>query len=251
MTEAFVIPPPPSDDATPRRSAMAISADVDKAPCPDCGRPFNVNQDGTIRRHNCPGHIVIEAERVPGQRRTRKVGGRKPAPAKVRRLGSAFIASGVEWGAQQTFSRAIPCAPADVPADVPDAEKMIGPFIDLLWPQIPVGAQKVIVNLAEQEDLIVAALAWLEWYRTLAAWARTESDRRASPRVAQPVQPNLSVVPNAQVVPIIQTPVAQNTMQTPIPPEGLSPDVFAKAPEPFVGTFEPFSPADTPSAAVQ
>jgi hypothetical protein len=58
-----------------------------------------------------------------------------------------------------------------VPADLPDADVMIGPILDAIWPRMPKEAQRVIKVVADESDLLVAAMAWWEYGTNLRKWA--------------------------------------------------------------------------------
>lgn len=158
-----------------------------KSPCPDCGVYYQVTNAGTLRKHNCPGVLVVEGNKgTAAKAPARKRGGRKPAPDRVRKVFAPIIASGVETGARQVFSRAVPCKPEQIPDEVVelDAMEMVAPLLDLLWPAMPSGAQKIAVNIAEQEDLIVCALAWWDWFKTLRTWTEQMSQILAAQALA-------------------------------------------------------------------
>ena len=207
-----------------------------KAPCPDCGVYYKLNTDGTMRKHNCPGVITVESsvtatKGTPAKRTPR--GSKKPAPEKVKQLGSGLIASGVEVGARQVFSRAVPCKPNQIPDEVvgiPDAMKMIGPLIDAVWPTMPAGAQKMAIAVADQEDLIICLLEWWEWFKTLRQWTEDAAKvvAQANDFVAQ-TQPTL-----------VTNGVGPNEPQTAPSASPVGP--FAGA-EPFSPAADPFSEA--------
>lgn len=140
-----------------------------KAPCPGCGKYLTVNADGSLnRRHKCTG--ITEVANSTGKRAPAKRS-RKQAPATVRKLGVNATASLIEFSTSVSVARYVPCETEQVPAELPDPDVMIGPFIDLLWPSIPDGAQKFIKAIADQEDLIVAFFAWTEYIGTLRKFA--------------------------------------------------------------------------------
>jgi len=144
--------------------------------CPDCSKTLKLTASGGLRRHKCEstGESVTE---VPGVRAARVVKrrGKSEAPAKVRNLGVAVIAAGVEWSSDQIISRATEIAISDLPdeLDLPDADAMIAPFINLMWPQIPKGAQKALLEIADHEDLVAACFAWFQWAQTLKQFTET------------------------------------------------------------------------------
>ena len=152
----------------PLTVAEAVPDDSDgKAECPECGGRFTRKKDGNIRSHKCADGITS----VDSVKSTRVVRGKKAAPPKVRQLGVATIAAGVEWMSATSVARYVPCEPSQVPAELPDADMMIGPVIDALWPQVPKGAQNAIIKIADNSDLIACLFAWIEYGRTLKGWA--------------------------------------------------------------------------------
>lgn len=204
-------------------ASLGISPESDgKAACPECGGRFTVTKAGAIRQHKCGG--VQRVKNAPGKRRVKRTG----TPDTVKDLSVALIASGVEYMAAQAIGRAIPCDPALVPADLPNADSMIVPFIELAWPQIPKKAQKAITRIADESDLIAAALGWFEYQRTLTRWA---AEQRAL---------------TAPAIPGESAPLASVHFPAFTPDERLTPD------EPTSGAVagyadasgaEPFSPA--------
>lgn len=142
-----------------------------KAECPECGGRFTRKKDGGIRSHKCADGIT-SVDPVKSTGRTPRT--KKGAPPKVRQLGVATIAAGVEWVSATSVARYVPCEPGQVPAELPDADMMIGPVIDALWPQVPPGAQKAIIKIADNSDLIACLFAWVEYGRTLKSWANVQ-----------------------------------------------------------------------------
>lgn len=149
----------PIDDLTPGS----------KANCPDCGKLLTVTKAGTIRGHKCVNDVPDDPKSKSALNRNRK-----KTPAQVRRLSVALIASGIETGAAHMVGRYVPCDPAIVPVDLSDADVMVGPLVDMAWPQLPKRAQSVLKSIADESDLIVAALAWWEWGANLRKWARAQ-----------------------------------------------------------------------------
>ena len=171
----------------------------------DCGR-FMPRKDGTIRAHKCietaTGEEVTTVAQTPHTRVTRKGKGKKHAPENVRRFGVAILASGVEWGATQTVSRAVPMPVSDVPEEViglPDADAMIGPILDGLWPQLPPGVQKAIGALADQEELIAALFGWIAYTKAVRSYIESEQDRREDKTSGTPTVPIYGAAPRATV----------------------------------------------------
>ena len=217
-----VEPVEPTESFVP--ASLGISPESDgKAACPECGGRFTVTKAGAIRQHKCDG--VQRVKNSTGKPRRAKRAG---TPDTVKDLSVALIASGVEYMAAQAIGRSIPCDPALVPVDLPNADSMIVPFIELAWPQIPKKAQRVITRFANESDLIAAALGWFEWQRTLSKWA---AEQRAL---------------TAPAIPVEAGPLASVHFHAFTPDERLTPD------EPVSGAVagyadasgaEPFSPA--------
>lgn len=205
-------------------ASLGISPESDgKAACPECGGRFTVTKAGAIRQHKCGG--VQRVKNTSGKPRRAKRAG---TPSTVRDLSVALIASSVEYVTAQAVGRSIPCDPALVPADLPDADAMIGPLIELAWPQLPKRAQKVVTRIADESDLIAAALGWFEYQRTLSKWA---AEQRAL---------------TAPAIPGESAPLASVHFPAFTPDERITPD------EPTSGTVagyadasgaEPFAPA--------
>lgn len=140
-----------------------------KAACPECGKVLSVTQKGELRSHKCVNDIPTGGGKS-GSRRSAKL-----PPKKVRDLGVAAMAGGVEWGTAHYVGRYVPCHPSVVPVDMgDDVDIMCGPVIDLLWPALPKGAQKVITAIADETDLILCALAWADYFRNIRQWAKSQ-----------------------------------------------------------------------------
>lgn len=144
------------------------AADDGKRECPDCGRRFTVTQAGTIRQHNCNGTRTV-TRNTPKKRGKRD----KTVPESVMRVGTAALASGIEWGTSTLVASYVPCERSEVPADIPDANAMVGPLIKGLWPSIPAKAQGLIQSITDHEDMILCLLAWIDYGNKLKAWADT------------------------------------------------------------------------------
>lgn len=159
----------PVEETRETRVTVAEGYDV----CLACGKTLKVTASGALRKHRCMSGETSESVTTvtesktarPARRRSRTV-----APDKVRRLAVAVIGEGVEWTTDQVLSRATDLPTSQIPSDLPDADAMIGPFVNLLWPQIPKGAQKALTELADHEDLIGACFAWFEWGQQLKAF---------------------------------------------------------------------------------
>jgi hypothetical protein len=93
----------------------------------------------------------------------------------------ALIGAGVEYTAAASVSRWVDCPPAIVPADLgDDADIMIGPVLDAIWPRLPKRGQQIIKALADESDLIMAAMAWYEWGKALKAWGENYTLQKAA-----------------------------------------------------------------------
>lgn len=153
----------------------AISDDVSvendtpgKATCPDCNKLLTVTAAGEIRKHKCVNDI-------PTGNRTAASHGSKAkrprTPQTVRNFGVAVIGAGVEYGAAATVAQWAECPPSEVPTDLGEnADIMIGPILDALWPRLPKKAQGIIKSIADESDLLVSAMAWWDWGSTLKKW---------------------------------------------------------------------------------
>lgn len=144
-----------------------------KSVCPKCGRSFKLKADGTLRAHKCvEGIMSVDNVRTVAAKRPR---GRKGAPASVRRVGVALLGAGTETLAAVTVSIAVPMARADIPEAVvtlPDADAMIGPIIDRLFPELPKSTQALLQRLSEQEDLIAALFLWAQWTKVVGQYTK-------------------------------------------------------------------------------
>lgn len=173
MSETFDIDP---SDFTGVPNELEDSPSSDgKVSCPDCGGRYTVTKAGSIRSHNCNGVRTVSRT---GTKSTSKRGGKKSnsVPANVLKLGSPALASGIEWSAKRLVAQAVPCDPSEVPADIPDDDLhvMVDPLIRLLWPNIPAKAQSIVESICDQEDLILCALAWVEYGQKLSAWTKEQ-----------------------------------------------------------------------------
>lgn len=132
--------------------------------CEVCGKTVRVRRDGELSKHKC------EPKAQRGNRFDHLPDRRSATPRKVRDFGITVLAWTVEEGSAHVLARPFDADPDDVPTELPDAEGMIGPPLDLLWPNIPDSAQKFIAACADNSDLIACALAWGDWIRTLGKW---------------------------------------------------------------------------------
>lgn len=144
-----------------------------RANCPKCGKDCHVTQEGKLRYHKC--------ERGASSTRSRSGPGRKSrsVPAAVRDLAVDGIASGVEWSVSGAVSRYVPCPAKLVPARLPDADAMVSPLIDLLWPELPKSLQRTIASIAEHADLIDCAVLWAKYATQMKEWAQTAHEKVA------------------------------------------------------------------------
>jgi hypothetical protein len=164
MSEAFDI----TDDDFSNVPDTTDTAD-NKVTCPDCNGRYTLTKAGVIRSHNCNG--VKTVTRSAGKNAGKR--SKKAPPANVTKIGTAALASGIEFGVSRLVANAVPCSPSQVPAELPDADVMVGPLIKFLWPNIPARAQSVISAVCDQEDLILCALAWIDYGNKLTAWTKT------------------------------------------------------------------------------
>lgn len=143
-----------------------------RADCPDCGKNLSVTATGALRSHVCTTDVNTRKSPAKSGKR------RKAVPKSVMELGVPAIAGAVEWGNEFALGRILPGV--EVPDEIitiPDPEDMVGPLLTLLWPTLPAGAQKAIEAIADESDLIVCALAWMDYYRNLTQWTRAQQRR--------------------------------------------------------------------------
>ena len=166
-----------------------------KGRCEACAGIFSITRTGALRSHKClDGTTVVKTTRSP--KVTRK--GRHKTPASVRRVLIPPIASGIEWGAETWVCAVTDLTPDTVPTvldgagdpvsvvELPDAEAMIGPLLDAVWPQIPTRAKTIISDLADKEELILCLLAWLEYGRNLQKLVKGNQGAAESTESVQP-----------------------------------------------------------------
>lgn len=156
-----------STQETPQEQTGEPGSQVE---CDVCGRTVRVRKDGKLSVHKCEP----KAER--GRRLDTIPSPRPKTPRRAREFTIGVLAWAVEEGSAHALARPLGADPADVPSDLPDAEGMIGPPLDLVWPSIPDSAKKFIEACADNSDLIACALAWGDWLRILGKWTR---DQRA------------------------------------------------------------------------
>ena len=166
---------------------VAAPLDDGYGTCPDCAKRLKLKADGGLRSHKCENGDDTVTTVTPVKSVTRSRKSRAQAPDKVRTLAVAVLASGIEWTTDTMVSKATDIPVAELPdvLDVPDADAMIGPFVNLAWPQIPKGAQKALIELADHEDLIAACFAWWQWAQTVKQFTETvnaaKTKREATP----------------------------------------------------------------------
>jgi hypothetical protein len=233
--EAVPAPPATSQEL----QAVQLATDTDgKAECPGCGGRYKVTADGHITgQHKCTGVRQVEGDKPKSTGRA--IGGKRGkarTPDKVRQVVGDLVSAGLEWTAAEAISRSVPMPRHAIPAEIVEIESdsMIGPFLDIIWPQLPVKARKTISRIADEGDLILAAFAWMEWQRGIAAYTR-----EARKLVAAQPAPHL-----ASVTPLVMPdmPQASETYDT---PKGV-PNVFSgQAGEALAGIEfgEPFDPS--------
>jgi hypothetical protein len=51
---------------------------------------------------------------------------------------------------------------------------MVGPILDAIWPRLPKQAQRTIKIIADESDLLLAAMAWWEYGTGLKKWAESK-----------------------------------------------------------------------------
>lgn len=153
------------DTETPEAQRGAPGSQVE---CETCGKSVRVRKDGYLSVHRC------EPKAGRGDRFTDLPKRKRTTPPKVRDFGINVLAWAVEEGSARAVARPFGVDPADVPSELPDAEGMLGPPLDLLWPSIPESAQKFIAACADNSDLIACALAWGDWLNVLGKWTREQ-----------------------------------------------------------------------------
>jgi hypothetical protein len=132
--------------------------------CEICGRNVRVRKDGTLSKHVCNPKAARgnRFDHLPERRNT--------APRKVRDFTITIAAWAVEESSARVLARPFGVDSDDVPTELPDAEGMLGPPLDLVWPSLPDSAQKFIAACADNSDLIACALAWGDWLHTIGKW---------------------------------------------------------------------------------
>jgi len=171
----FTVPDDMFDDIT---SVDQVSPNVpagrgERRECPECGKSLTVNADGSLRGHKCANGVTTVNRTKAATTSTRKRGkGKRLAdvPANVQRVGTAALASGIEWTARTSLASYIPCPREVIPSevtDIPDAGAMVGPLVKFIFPQLPVKAQSLVTSICDNEELILCALAWWDYSQKL------------------------------------------------------------------------------------
>jgi hypothetical protein len=137
--------------------------------CPKCDRTVKVTQAGKLYSHTCR-KVEAPPRKVASQTEREKRRGAAPSRA-VREKCVLVLTGAIESGAELAISRYVPCPGSAVPSEISEPEDMVGPLVDLLWPLLPKGAQRAVSLIADESDLIVMAIAWWEWGKTLQQWA--------------------------------------------------------------------------------
>lgn len=143
-----------------------------KADCPDCGKTLTVTAAGALRSHKC------------GTRESSSSGRRGGMPRAAREISIAAAASGVEWSSSHFVASIVDCDARDVPADIPDADGMIGPLLDALWPSVPDPLKRAVRKAGDNKALIVAVVGWWEWGRDLRRWSQEQLDAKREQEVS-------------------------------------------------------------------
>lgn len=172
LTEAYTMEDLLSE--TPTNVGELTPDDDGKAECPSCGKRYKVSANGSLRSHNCDGIRSVAAGTKPTRTGVPRKARTKGAPPSVRRMGVALLGAGAETMAGISIATYVPMPRSDVPDEVvtlPDADLMIGPIIDRIFPELPKGAQAFVKMLSEQEDLIAAAFMWAAWSKQLKDYA--------------------------------------------------------------------------------
>jgi hypothetical protein len=136
--------------------------------CNICGRNVRVRKDGTLGVHKC------EPKAQRGNRLETLPDRRSPMKSRTRDFCVGVISWGVEESAAWAIARPFDADSDDVPTELPDADVMIGVPLDIVWPEIPKGAQAFIDKLAENADVIDCGIAWFDWMRTIGKWSRDQ-----------------------------------------------------------------------------
>jgi hypothetical protein len=163
-----------------------------------CGKDVRVKKDGHLISHKC------EPKATRGTRLETLPERKSPMPPRTRDFAVGVVAWCVEEGSARIVARPFDADPDDVPTTLPDADTMVGTPLDLVWPEIPKGAQDFISKLADNADLLDCGIAWFEWIRTVSKWTRDQRtiQRRLTESGARPesgqVYPFVPFVPEAE-----------------------------------------------------
>lgn len=152
------------------QAAAQIGTPGENVECVTCGKSVRVRKDGQLGSHKC------EPKAQRGTRLENLPERKSPMRPRTRDFCVGVVSWCVEEGSARVLARPFDADPDDVPTDLPDADAMVGTPLDLLWPEIPKGAQSFIDKLADNADIIDSGIAWFEWMRTVSKWTR---DQRA------------------------------------------------------------------------
>jgi hypothetical protein len=210
-----------------------------KANCPDCGRELTLTGTGQFRGHKCVnGQMSAPApgQQTPGSAATPQPGAgsgggkrKTKTPPKVMTLWDALGGSVTEWSAREVVHRNTGAPKPMIPAELSDDDtaQMFEPVMEAIWPRLPKGAQKAISAIAEEAGLILAAITWADYLKTLSQFQR---EYRQMTQVQQaPTRPQAAPRPSP-------APQPQGA------PNGVVQGSNGQSPHPF--GFEPFAPAE-------
>lgn len=145
-----------------------------KAHCPDCGKLLTITAKGDLRAHKCVNEV--DAQRAASGSKAKA----KKAPDGVLKLFIPLTAGAIEWSAAHTLARTIPTSytRARRAADMGDNDiDLFAPIFHVIWPELPKGAQQLLIRLADHSDLIACAFAWSDYIAGLRRWADDERAR--------------------------------------------------------------------------
>lgn len=145
--------------------------------CNICGKSVRVRKDGTLGVHKC------EPKAQRGNRLETLPDRRSPMKSRTKDFCVGVVSWGVEEAAAWAVARPFDADPDDVPSELIDADVMIGVPLDIVWPEIPKGAQAFIDKLAENSDVIDCGIAWFDWMRTIGKWTREQ--RRTQQKIME------------------------------------------------------------------
>lgn len=143
-----------------------------RANCPSCDKELTVTQAGELRAHKCVREI--DAGKTRGKPRGKGRGGRsRSVPTNVYDFIVGIGEDATEWSASRYVARAVPCD-LDIAKQAASLKRidgggdvLFGPIVNALWPELPKGAQKSLIAIADHADLIACAFAWAEYLANL------------------------------------------------------------------------------------